>query len=156
MHFVHFVTLNFSKKLNKMESQWCNIGTVKQRRQNNMEEIIYYKAKDGQIFDDENECLQYERKVETKELSGMYFFDMCFHPIKYTDFEKLTTDVYIENAKNAKTLQSIAECSDDSFPTEEGYWYWNREFSIWENLREKIEFYTVRAETLKQKVGKQK
>lgn len=48
-----------------------------------MEEVIYYKTTDGQIFEDESECLQYEKELITNEIYYMLYPNNWL-PIYYT------------------------------------------------------------------------
>ena len=110
-----------------------------------MKEIITYEAFDGTRFEDEDECVEYERQVQSEEFSGqIHFFNAFKKPLKLACDQD---DVYYAIVKTTEA----AEWWDDLCANEglerpfkkrayaPGLYWYDTYADTWKYLQEEIE-----------------
>ena len=116
-----------------------------------MQEVIKYVADDGTEFEDEDECLDYERKTLLTDFSyrGLRAFDCNKKELpveNYTDVGSLLDDSWffiIPNAVKDEFSEAVREedwlspfpdCIDDS-EDDENLFYWDEDADLWKNYK---------------------
>jgi hypothetical protein len=116
-----------------------------------MQEVIKYVADDGTEFEDEDECLDYERKTLLADFSnkGLRAFDCNKKELpveNYTEVGSLLDDsdfLIIPNAIKEEFSEAVREevwhspfpdCIDES-EDDENLFYWSDEVGYWKNYK---------------------
>ena len=86
-----------------------------------MKEITKYIADDGKEFDDEDECLDYERGIKIKKVYGFKAYDRQgkeIFPKNYvSDMDDFTYDAHYIKVENIKGWEEFEELCNDEFGT---------------------------------------
>ena len=112
-----------------------------------MKTITTYMADDGKIFDNYDDCYEYELNQSLGSIDArIRMFDECLNPMT----EKLTTAnsdsilgrcayIYLADQAAVNIMQDLYDQFGYIFPKSAGYWYYDYENDIWVSLTEKIE-----------------
>lgn len=117
-----------------------------------MIERVSYIADDGTAFEDEDECLEYERALMLKKYEhDIHMWDNEFQPIPITDSKALDKVYYLtcDTAEAVEAMNDWFEHMDYSSPFEDGnsfaemagchyYWQDNDEWYEADDLIEKV------------------
>lgn len=117
-----------------------------------MIERVSYIADDGTAFEDEDECLEYERALMLKKYEhDIHMWDNEFQPIPITDSKALDKVYYLtcDTAEAVEVMNDWFEHMDYSSPFEGGnsfaemagchyYWQDNDEWCEADDLIEKV------------------
>lgn len=79
-----------------------------------MKEVVNYIADDGTIFEDEDECREYERKIALKSYYGFKVFRYDFEEIE-PDPENLSNIYYILMEKDNNLITFLRKCENDGY-----------------------------------------
>lgn len=86
-----------------------------------MKEITKYIADDGIEFDDEDECLDYERGIKIKKVYGFKAYDLQgkeIFPKDYVrDMDDFTYDVHYIKVTNIQGWEEFEDLCNDEFGT---------------------------------------
>lgn len=116
-----------------------------------MQEIIKYVANDGTEFEDEDECLDYERKTLLVDFSnrGLRAFNGCKQELSvevYTDVENLldssgfliipnrVKDEFSDAIRDYDYNSFLSYCIDES-EEDENLFYWDDQEDCWKNYK---------------------
>lgn len=112
-----------------------------------MTEITKYIADDGKEFDDEDDCLDYERSIKILKVYGFRAYDRQGKEIFPKDYVKnmdyFTYDVYYIKVENIKGWEEFEKLCNDEFDTyfydgldsisENGLYYKDDDYDCWTN-----------------------
>lgn len=86
-----------------------------------MTEITKYIADDGKEFDNEDDCLEYEKGIEIKKAYGFKAYDRqgkeIFPKDYISDINDFIYDVYFIKVENIKGWEEFEELCNDEFDT---------------------------------------
>lgn len=129
-----------------------------------MREITKYVANDGTEFEDEEECLDYERGIKIKDIYGFKTYNRqgkeIFPKDYISDMNDFIYDVYFIKVENIKGWEEFEKLCLDEFDTyfydgldeisEKGLYYkdddyncwvnWDYEYEKLRNIRRKIDY----------------
>lgn len=128
-----------------------------------MTEITKYIADDGKEFDDEDDCLDYERGIKIKDIYGFKTYDQYgkeIFPKDYiSDMNDFIYDVYFIKVTNIKGWEEFENLCYDEFDTcfydgleeisETGLYFkdddscwtnWDHEYEKLREIRKKIDY----------------
>ena len=113
-----------------------------------MKEIRQWQAYDGMIFDDEEECREYENEKLASSLEGEIVFYTFDNKVIDVPYNKVNPNkVYGMAIKSRKAIEAVNDYFDqygsiapDDFETEEsGCWVWSDKETGWFRVEEEIE-----------------
>lgn len=118
-----------------------------------MTEITKYLADDGKEFDDEDECLEYERRQKAKDFYGFKCYDKNGNPLDFRkylgDMDEFAWDVKCVKVDDIKGWNDFENfCKDDCdvyFDNglddicEKGLYYYDEDHDYWENWEHEYE-----------------
>lgn len=117
-----------------------------------MKEIITYEANDGTLFNDEDECLYYEKTKEwEKYKSKIKFFDYKKNLLETSFKEFNSGSVFFISVFDDESAEFLAtqelDCSSpfdkwNKLTTVAGMYWYDENRDKWVNLDEEIEWYT--------------
>ena len=127
-----------------------------------MEKITKYVAFDGEEFEYEEECLDYERKEKTRNCYGFQAYDRMareIHPTDYDDLDDFVTDMGYLKITDVKGRDEFVNICDDNrvylydgmedfcekglyyFDEDKDYWYnWDFEYEKLRIIRRKMDY----------------
>lgn len=96
-----------------------------------MKEITMFQADDGKMFDDEDECRDYEHEVATKAVNGQIaLFDMHRKPLSLL---QAVDDAFYARVDTEEALDWFKDALYDQGYTSEGLeWYGKPDIYIWD------------------------
>lgn len=105
---------------------------------------IIYKAFDGKVFDDEEECLDYELEVKTENFTKnnhLVFLDEDGNRLKVSVFKALSDAefIFIATENAFEIIKKVGEDYGLAFPRKCGFWKWDESHEDWANVDDKIE-----------------
>ena len=107
--------------------------------------IIQYVAEDGKIFDDEDNCANYERSLGIKPcIKDMKFFmkDLKECPldldIPYDAYETCYFMVFKTQEAAKRYSNLVYDCGYEDCPTEKGVYYYDEGEMQFMNMEEKV------------------
>lgn len=95
---------------------------------------IIYRAFDGKFFDDETECIAYEKQEKFDEvLTGAKFLDADGMSIDSNDVDEILDQAFYMSFETDKIAQTVAALAEA-----EGFHYWpqNKGLYAWDTERE--------------------
>lgn len=127
-----------------------------------MEVITKYLAFDGEEFEYEEECLDYERKEKLKDSYGFKAYDINareIHPSDYADLDDFITDMKFLKITDVKGWDKFVDVCDENrtylydgmeefcekglyfYDDENDYWEsWEHEYEKLRNIRKKMDY----------------
>ena len=129
-----------------------------------MKEITKYISDDGKEFDDEDECLDYERGIKIKKVYGFKAYDRqgkeIFPKDYVSDMDYFTYDAYYIKVTDIRGWEEFEELCRDEFDTyfcdgledisetglyfkddDHDYWTsWDYEYEKLRNIRRKMDY----------------
>lgn len=111
-----------------------------------MEEVVYWRADDGKIFEDEDECREYEFGLAAEELDGQVFLlDTHFHKLPLSNYHSYTDAYYIFLTEDDtwSDLYDRWPDFDSYFPRElhhakAGLWVYDDAVDSWYHMGQRI------------------
>ena len=111
-----------------------------------MEEVTYWRADDGKIFDDEDDCRDYEFSLNAKALEGRVFLlDRYCRPLPLTDYNSYTDAYFIFMVDDSawSDLYDAWPDFDSYFPhdlhdADAGLWAYDDHEDNWYHMGKKI------------------
>lgn len=118
-----------------------------------MTEITKYIADDGKEFDNEDDCLEYEKGIEIKKVYGFKAYDRqgkeIFPKDYISDMNDFIYDVYFIKVENIKGWEEFENLCLDEFDTyfydgldeisETGLYYKDEDYDCWVNWETEYE-----------------
>ena len=109
-----------------------------------MQTIIKYQAKDGKVFDNKNECEEYEFSLLTESFEDkIIFFDEDFSLLNGELVSNLRDCKYIYISPDLKdkadTANAIYHESGYIIPSKSGYWVYEYDDDSWISIDKRIE-----------------
>ena len=97
-----------------------------------MKEILMFQADDGKMFDDEEECREYEHEVATKAVGGQIaLFDAHRKPLPLV--RQSVEDVFYARIDTEEAFDWFYDqCENRGCMTEGLYWYDKPDIYIWD------------------------
>ena len=127
-----------------------------------MTEITRYVAFDGEEFEYEDECLEYERKENLKNSYGFQAYDRNareIHPTEYCDLEDFVNEMSFLKITDTNGWSDFVDLCDDNrvyfydemkefcekglyyHDEDQDYWYnWDYEYEKLRNIRRKMDY----------------
>lgn len=121
-----------------------------------MKEIISYEAFDGTIFDDEDECVEYERQAQSGEFLGqIHFFNAFKKPLKLTCDQD---DIYYAVVKTTEAGEWWNDrCAEEGLEQpfkkraySPGFYWYDTYADKWKCLQEEMEKLQLMADEFQQ------
>lgn len=112
-----------------------------------MKQIISYMANDGTVFDNYNDCVQYESIKNHEAAKGqLRFYDFAYNVIgdetlSEEEAPEVLLDCYylfIGNEAALKLADEMGYLSNCSIPKKIGYWYYDSKEDLWISFTEKM------------------
>lgn len=104
-----------------------------------------FRAFDGKIFEDEDDCFLYERKEKEKKIRNQYFgMDYAENKINFSeksffDFFNEIQFLIIKTKAAAELLSTVAEEEGYTIPNQIGAFVWDEEENNFINVENKVE-----------------
>lgn len=110
-----------------------------------MKKIISYKAEDGVIFSNYDDCFNYElNSLIQRAKEHLIFFNSDYQRLNYSNARDIiniyykSKYIYIDNADGICLATTINFKFGFYIPEKNGYWYYNSLSDDWEYLMDKI------------------
>jgi hypothetical protein len=121
-----------------------------------MKEIIKYEAFDGTIFEDEDECVEYERLKQNGKFAGqIHFFGFDKKPLKISCEAYEVYYVIVETVEAAMWWDDFCreekvERPFEKKPFKPGFYWYDGYSSEWKCLEEEMEKLQIMADEFQQ------
>jgi len=112
-----------------------------------MKQVISYMANDGTVFDDYDDCVQYESIKNREAAKGqLRFYDFAYNVIgDETLSEEEAPQVllncyylFVGNEAAIRLADEMGYLSSCSTPKTTGYWYYNSKEDLWISITKKM------------------
>ena len=121
-----------------------------------MKEVITYEAFDGTIFDDEDECVEYERLKQSEGVSGqIHFFNILKKPMKLNCDQNDVYYAVVDTKEAAEWWNEV--CAEEGLvqPFKQraykpGFYWYETYDDTWKCLQEEMEKLQMMADEFQQ------
>ena len=110
-----------------------------------MKKIISYKAEDGTVFSNYDDCFNYElNSLIQRAKEHLVFFNSNYQRLNYSKVQDIiniyhkSKYIYIDNVDGVCLAKTINLEFGFYAPEKNGYWYYNDFSDDWESLIDKI------------------
>lgn len=117
-----------------------------------IEQITFYKATDGNLFNDEESCANYQKTIDLIK-KDIYFFDSFFvkfqfatsnlnnFTVKMGNYDYIAVSSLVSWNKLLETYLSNIDTTERELPTvlKEGYYYYDKTFDKWKHFQDEID-----------------
>ena len=126
-----------------------------------MKKIISYKAEDGTVFSNYDDCFNYElNSLIQRAKNNLVFFNSNYQRLNYSSVQDIinichkSKYIYIDDVDGTCLATTLNLAFGFYIPEKNGYWYLNDFSDKWESLIDKINATQYTINQLKENINK--